>query len=149
MSFTLTDNDGNITKEIWSCTECMWLSTKSHCPSEDGQIVCGLCRSPCEQTNTVTESTTMPEFKYRDLLSVVKESASGVGGSTIGAIDEHFENGDEFVDSVKECYQSGNYGSLTQISGVGEATAENIALALAEEEDWEGGVAESSFALSA
>lgn len=139
MSFTITDSDGNITKEIWSCTECIWRSTKKHCRSTEGGQLCGFCHSPCEKVKTITKSTGMSDFKYKELLTVLKEDASGVGDTTVTNIENHFESGDEFLESAEDAYTELDMSALTEVSGVGKASAKQIALTIADEQGWENG----------
>jgi len=138
MAFTITDSDGNVTEEVWSCTECIWLSTKRHCKSTDDGPACVLCGSPCKKSKTITKSTGMSDFKYRELLSRLEEDADGVGAGTVSNIEEHFE-GDEFLDAAEDAYQNVNLSALQDVSGVGEASAKQIAITVADEEGWEDG----------
>jgi len=79
------------------------------------------------------------------MLEHLSENVSGVGDATIENIRDHFESGDTFLSTVKEAYNDANYETITDVSGIGEATAENIALGIAEQQEWEGGMAENTF----
>jgi len=135
MAFTITDSDGNITEEVWSCTECIYCSTKKH--FRDGQK-CPLCNSDAEKLRTIKKSTGMSDFKYRELLSRLEEDADGVGAGTVSNIEEHF-GGDEFLDAAEDAYQNVNLSALEEVSGVGESSAKQIAITIADEEGWEDG----------
>jgi len=139
MAFTITDSDGNVTEEVWSCTECIWLSTKRHCKSTDDGPACVLCGSPCKKSKTITKSTGMSDFKYRELLSHLEEDADGVGAATVENIQEYFEEGDDFLDAAEAAHQEMELGELQSVDGVGEASAKSIALTIADEEGWENG----------
>ena len=148
MGFTITDSDGNITREIWSCTECVWLSTKRHCQSTEDGPACVLCRAPCEKIDTQTETTGMPAYEYQELLTYLEDEVSGVGAGTVSSIQEHFEDGDAFLTAANNAYDNRAYEELSCVDGVGESTAEAIALGIADRKGWEDGLAESKFALS-
>jgi ERCC4-type nuclease len=87
----------------------------------------------------------MSALQYRQILEYLSENTSGVGDATIENIREHFESGDSFLSTVKTAYDDANYETITDVSGIGEATAENIALGIAEQQDWEDGMAENTF----
>jgi len=136
------------TEDIYSCTSCSYCSTKRHFVSSEEQLRCILCKSPVEQIDTIEPSTGMSAFKYRQLLDYLEEEVSGVGTGTKLSLDNHFDDGDDFLDAAEAAYQERAYERLTAVDGVGESTAESIALGLAEKEGWSGGKAEMKFALS-
>lgn len=144
MKFTFTDDKPD-EQEIWRCTECGWLSTKRH--FRDGPS-CSLCHSRAEKIGTQTNSNEMPTFKYQQMLTYLKEEVSGVGAGTAASIEDTFDNGDDFLDVVKDAYDEQAYGPLTEVSGIGDSTARRIALGMADERGWEGGLAESKFSIA-
>jgi NAD-dependent DNA ligase len=81
----------------------------------------------------------MSDFKYRGLLTSLEEEADGVGSATIANIEQHFEEGDDFLDAAEAAYQEMEYDDLLAIDGVGEASAKSIALTMADKEGWEDG----------
>lgn len=140
MGFTITDGDGNISQQVWSCTDCTYCSTKKH--FRDGQT-CPLCDSDAEQISTITQSTGMPDYKYTEILNYLQENCGGIGPKTVEHIREAFPEGDEFVEACKDAYENGNYAPLTEIDGIGKSYARGkLALGLAEKKGWEDGVAE-------
>jgi len=144
MSFTI--NSGTTT--VWSCTECCYCSTKRHFAKSDDTVLCILCNAPAQPIEEIEQSTGMSSFKYRQLLDYLEEEVQGVGTGTKLSLDNHFENGDDFLDAAEAAYRERAYERLTAVDGVGEATAERIALGLAEKEGWSGGKAEMKFTLS-
>jgi Holliday junction resolvasome RuvABC DNA-binding subunit len=107
-----------------------------------------LCNAPAQPIDEIEQSTGMSSFKYRELLDYLEEDVQGVGTGTTLSLDNYFENGDDFLDAAEAAYQERAYDCLTAVDGVGEATAESIALGLAEKEGWSGGKAEMKFTLS-
>jgi len=144
MSFTI--NGGTTT--VWSCTECGYCSTKRHFAESDDTVLCILCNSSAQPIDEIEQSTGMSSFKYRQLLDYLEDEVRGVGTGTKLSLDNHFENGDDFLDAAEAAYQERAYERLTVVDGVGEATAERIVLGLAEKEGWSGGKAEMTFDLS-
>jgi Holliday junction resolvasome RuvABC DNA-binding subunit len=104
-----------------------------------------LCRSAATKVDELEESDEMSSFQYRQLLNYLSDNVSGVGDSTVTAIEESFEDGDSFLDAAERAYRDRAWSELTQVSGVGESTAEKIALGIADRNGWENGAAESSF----
>lgn len=147
MAFTFNDGDGNIVKEVWSCTECIYCSTKNHFGSNEDGPVCPLCRAPAEKNRTIQKSTGMSDFKYRQIQDYLVEDVSGVGTGTVESLVEHFEDGDDFLNAARAAYDDRAWDRLACVSGVGESTAKNIALGMAESEGWSGGKAEQRFDL--
>jgi hypothetical protein len=141
MTFTFVDDEPD-EEEIWRCTECGWLSTKRH--FRDGPR-CSLCHSRAEQIGVQENSNEMPAFQYQQILTYLDDEVSGVGSATIDNIKDAFENGDDFLDVVRDAYDEQAYEPLTDISGIGESTARKIALGMADERGWEDGLAESKF----
>lgn len=139
MSFEFSDGESTV-RQIYSCTECIYVSTARH--FDDGD--CPLCGSPARKSGMQRSQSGVSAMKYRMLLDHIEEHASGVGAATVSNIEEAFD-GDEFLDVAEDAYQNADYDALTDVSGVGESTAESIALAVADEEGWEGGLAESRF----
>lgn len=87
----------------------------------------------------------MSDLQYRQILDYLSENVSGVGDATTENIHDHFESGNLFLSTVKEAYEDANYDTITDVSGIGETTAENITLGIAEQQDWEDGMAENTF----
>jgi ERCC4-type nuclease len=142
MTFTLTDGNGTKIEQKYSCTDCSYISTKKH--FLDGPS-CPLCYSAAEKIGQHKKREGMSALQYRQILEYLSENTSGVGDATIENIREHFESGDSFLSTVKTAYDDANYETITDVSGIGEATAENIALGIAEQQDWEDGMAENTF----
>lgn len=90
----------------------------------------------------------MSEFEYRRVLASLEEHCSGVGSGVTSAIGDTFENGDDFIEACRNAYDEQDYSGLTEVSGVGEGTAQKICLSIADSRDWEGGLAESSFSFA-
>jgi len=132
-------------EEIHSCRECLFISTAKHFADTS---VCPLCGEGTRLLGTHTNDDSMPAYRYHELKEHLSEEVSGVGSATVSNIDEHFADGDALLDTVKSAYESGEYAALTCIDGVGDTTAENIVLGLAQKEGWSGGLAESTFSLS-
>jgi len=132
MSFDITGG----TEEVWSCDECSYCSTEKHF-HEDG--TCVLCNSSSTKISEIEPSVGMSDFKYRQLLDTLAEDASGVGRATIDNISEHFEEGDDFLDAAEAAYQDSELSALEAVDGVGDASAKEIALTIADSESWEGG----------
>jgi hypothetical protein len=82
---------------------------------------------------------------YRGLLDYIRENADGVGNATIENIEDFFDDGDAFIDAVEQAYRNRNWEELTCVKGIGRASAEKIALAIAEKRKWEDGAAEMAF----
>ena len=139
MAFTISDSDGNISQEVWSCTECIWLSTKKHTRKTSEGPACVLCFALCEKVRTITKSTGMSDFKYRQLLERIGEDADGVGAATVTNIESHFEEGDDLLDAAEKAYQEMDMSALEAVDGVGRASATQIAITIADEEGWENG----------
>lgn len=140
--FQISDSDGNVIREIWSCTECTYVSTKRHFHNDD-DIRCPLCHSIAQQSSTLTQSKSMSDFQYRRILNWLQEEKSGIGDAIISNIRDEFPEGDDFVDTCKHAYEEAEYDELTAIGGVGESTArKKLANGLAEYKDWSGGKAE-------
>lgn len=144
MTFTFLDNEPD-EQEIWRCLDCGWLCTKRH--FRDGPT-CSLCNGDAEQIGTQTNSNEMATFKYQQLLTYLSEDVDGVGATTIDNIKDAFESGDEFLDACRAAYDEQAYDELTHIGGIGESTARTIALGIADEEEWEDGLAESKFSIA-
>jgi len=142
MTFTFLD-DGE--EEIWQCTECSWTCTKRH--FRQGSR-CSLCHGKAEKIGVQESSNEMPAFQYQQILSHLDENVAGVGSVTIDNIKDAFENGDDFLDVVRDAYETQAYEPLTDISGIGESTARKIALGMADERGWEDGLAESKFKIT-
>lgn len=123
-------------EEIYSCTECMYVSTKKHFPES---MECPLCFNNSEKINEIEETVGMADFKYRKLLDKLEEDAAGVGSSTVESIENHFDDGDDFLDAAEQAYKELELSALTEVSGVGESSGKEIGLTMAEEEGWEEG----------
>jgi len=141
MGFTISQRS----EEIHSCDDCLYISTAKHFADTS---VCPLCRGETSLLGTHESDDSMPAYRYHELKAHLEESVNGVGAATVSNIDAHFADGDSFLATVENAYDTGSYEELTCIDGVGDATAENIALGLAAKEGWTGGLAESKFSLS-
>jgi hypothetical protein len=137
---------GPDTDEIWKCVSCGWISTKKH--FRDGPS-CSYCYSSAEQIGKQESRTGMPAYRYRQLLERLEETTAGVGPSTTDSIQDYFEEGDQFIDAAQSAYENGDLDTLTDVDGVGDSTAESIALAIADRRNWENGLLESDFDLTA
>ena len=124
------------TRDIYSCKECMYLSTEKHFPDS---MECPLCFSDTEKIDQIEETVGMSEFEYRKLLTLVEEEASGVGSATVEKIEQHFENGDDFLDAAECAYKELELDELQEVSGIGKSSAKEIALTVADDEGWEDG----------
>lgn len=131
MSFDITGG----TEEVWSCQECSYCSTKRH--FRDGPS-CVLCDGDAEKINEIQPSSGMSDFKYRMLLSDLEEDADGVGSATVDSIRDYFD-GDDLLDAAEAAYQEVDLSELKEVNGVGESSAKQIALTIAETEGWEDG----------
>ena len=148
MPFDITNGDGETIQTIYSCTKCIYCSPRKHLSEVNGKNVCTMCESAVEKSRTITQSDGISSLAYRQLLQELEDNVSGVGNGTINNIDEHFNNGDEFIDAVERAYNNRDFSELSCISGIGESKARAIALAVAEQRGWEGGSAESEFTFS-
>jgi|APHM01.1.fsa_nt_gi hypothetical protein len=135
-------------QKIYTCTECNYCSTKQHFKSDTNEPHCILCEARAEQIDTIEPTTGMSAFKYQELLEYLAEEVGGVGTGTKLSIENHFEDGDDFLNAADAAYQEQEYENLTEVDGVGESTAESIALGIAEKEGWSGGKAEMTFDLA-
>lgn len=143
MTFELTDGDGNTVKQIYSCTECTYVSTKRHFRTTDDGVECILCSSPAEKSSSIQTNTGMSSFEYRRMLGWLQENRAGIGPSTIESIEEEFPDGDDFLDAAEDAYRNMNLDALTEVDGIGEGYARGkIALGIAEYRGWEDGDAE-------
>ncbi len=124
------------TEEVWSCTECSWCCTKKHFTDDSTCVFCG---GDGEKISEIQPSVGMSDFKYRQLLTQLNEAADGVGDTTVENIEQHFEEGDDFLDAAEIAYQEMEYDDLLAVNGVGEASAKSIALTIADHEDWDDG----------
>jgi Holliday junction resolvasome RuvABC DNA-binding subunit len=106
-----------------------------------------MCNSTAKKQRTISKQAGMSDFKYRMVLDYLEDEVTGVGSGTVSSIESHFESGDEFMDAAEVAYQNRDWDALTAVKGVGEGTAEKIALGLAEREGWEDGKAEMKFEL--
>lgn len=144
MSFTFTDGDGNEIQEVWTCTECMYCSTKNHFGTDNGEKTCPMCFSPARALESITKETGLSDFEYRVILDWLQENQSGIGSGTIDSIKEKYPDGDDFLAACEHAYQEGEYDELMEISGVGKKSARHkLTLGLAEYYDWSGGKAEA------
>jgi len=140
MAFNFTETS----QSLHSCDECLFISTEKHFGDTS---VCPLCGSTVSEIGEHKSDNSMPVYRYHELKDYLAEDVSGVGTATVANIDEHFGDGDAFLATVENAYETGSFEELTCIDGVGDATAENIALGLAEKEGWTGGLAEAKFSL--
>jgi len=143
MSFSFS-SDEPVTKEVWSCTECIYCSTAAH--FREG-MRCPLCDSEAQKIGEQEEQTGMPSYKWQSILTYLEEEVDGVGAGTVSSIKEHFD-GEDFITATKKVYDKRALDELTCVDGVGDSTAERIALGMAEKRQWEDGLLESKFALS-
>lgn len=143
--FSFSSDEPEI-KEVWSCTDCIYCSTKHH--FRDGPR-CPLCNSEAEKIGEQEEQTGMASYKYQEYLTYLEDEVTGVGSGTVSSVKEHFEDGDDFITATKNAYDNRVIEELTCVDGVGEGTAEKIARGIAEKNGWEDGLLESKYALSA
>ena len=143
MSFTLKDGNGTVKREVWTCTECRWCSTKKHFPTEDGEPVCLQCGEPAEFLEEIEKNLGMKSVDYAKMLEWLQEHMGGIGDTTISNIREDFPNGDNFLAACEHAYEEAEYDALTGIDGIGESYARHkLALGVAEYKGWEDGKAE-------
>lgn len=143
MSFTFKTNKNEIVRDVYSCTECLFISTENHMKEIDGELHCTMCRSPVEHSETITETTGMRDLEYSRLLEWLRETQSGLGEATTDKIRSKYENGETFKQVCKKAYDELEFSKLTEIDGVGESTAhKKIVLGMAEKFGWTGGKAE-------
>ena len=135
MSFDITGG----TEEVWSCNNCSYCSTKRHFSSSEGSLLCPLCNNDAQKISEIEPSVGISDFKYRQLLSQLNEAADGVGSKTVENIEQHFEDGDDFLNASEAAYQEMDYDPLRAVDGIGKASAKEIALTIAESEGWENG----------
>jgi hypothetical protein len=138
---------GTAKKEVWSCTNCIYVSTKKHFRETDSDVRCTLCNAPARNAKTIEQEMGMSSFEYQTLLEQVGET-KGVGSATIDRIEDAYDEGDDFVSVCKLAYEKGNYDKLSELKGVGESTARDICLRVADERGWENGAAESGFSFT-
>jgi hypothetical protein len=124
------------TQTVYSCENCGWCQTEKH--FGEGQA-CLLCGGDGNKISEIQPSVGMSDFKYRELLTRLEEDSDGVGSTTVENIEEHFDEGDDFLDAAEAAYQEMEYDGLTAVKGVGDASAKSIALTMAEREGWENG----------
>ena len=136
MSSFSFSSDEPIIREVWSCTECIYCSTKKH--FSDGPS-CPLCFSDATKIEEQEQTLGMSEFEYRKILTIIEEEASGVGAATVTNIENHFENGDDFVDAAEVAYKQLALDDLQSVKGVGKSSAKEIALTVADDQGWEDG----------
>lgn len=123
-------------QEIFTCSDCTYCSTERH--FIDGEH-CPLCRSDAEKIGEQEPNLGISDFKYRQLLDRVEDDADGVGSATVENIEQHFDEGDDFLDAAEVAYREMEFDELTDVSGIGEQSAKSIALTIAEAEGWEDG----------
>lgn len=142
MSFEFSDGDA-VVRQIYSCTECSYISTKRHFRSTEDGTACVFCQSPAEKFGEQRETTGMKSHEYQRILEWLKENRGGIGPAIVTNIKDEFPDGDDFVEACEHSYQNAEYDRLTEIDGVGQGTARNkIARGLAELKDWEDGDAD-------
>lgn len=123
-------------EEVWTCDSCTYCSTKKH--FREGPA-CPLCDISAHKIGEQEPNTGMSDFKYRRLLDDLREDADGVGAATVENIEQHFEEGDDFLDAAEAAYQEMELDTLKAVEGVGQASVKTIALTIAESEGWENG----------
>jgi ERCC4-type nuclease len=132
MSFTIN----GAVEDVYSCDECSYCSTEKHF-RDDGS--CVLCNGSSTKISEIEPTTGMSDFKYRQLQELLEEDAAGVGATTVENITEHFDEGQDFLDAAEAAYQEMELAELEAVDGVGNASAKEIALTVAEHESWEDG----------
>jgi hypothetical protein len=135
MSFTI---DG-ATQTVYACQDCSWCQIERHFVSDGDSLICTLCGGSAEIVDEIQPSVGMSDFKYRNLLSILEEETPGVGPATIEHIEQHFDDGDDFLDAVEDAFRELDYDGLTAVDNIGSATAREIAITIGAEEDWDGG----------
>jgi len=81
----------------------------------------------------------MSNFGYRQLLKTLEQNTDGVGSATVNNIEQHYDNPDNFLSAAKKAYQEMEFEELKQVNGVGDETVKNIALTVADEQEWDNG----------
>lgn len=147
MSFDLKNEDGERVRKIYSCQECIYASTENHFRDTEEGLQCSLCKGDAEQIDTLTEHSGMPPHQWRNILDYLEREVEGVGTTTVLSLREHFE-GEDFIEASIKSYDNRDFTEITAVDGIGDNTAEQIALGMAELKGWEDGLAESQFALS-
>jgi hypothetical protein len=132
MSFTI---EGGV-KKVYACNDCGWCQIEKHFGEEQTCLMCG---GDGRKVEEIQPSTGMSNFKYRELLERLEEDAAGVGAATVANIEQHFEEGDNFRDAAEAGYREMEFDDLIAVDGVGQASAKEIALTIADEEGWENG----------
>jgi len=135
MSFTI---DG-ASETVYKCDECGWSQTARHFVSSGDNLACTMCGGQPSKQREIQPSVGMSDFKYRELLAALDESADGVGATTVENIETHFESGDDFLKAAEAAYQELEYEALEAVTGIGRASAKEIALTIAAEQGWENG----------
>jgi len=142
MAFQIANSDGKIKTEIWSCTNCNFLSTKKHFPKDDQEINCPLCKAECKYLEDKETTVGMSNFEYNRILDYLEENAAGIGQATVVNIEQMYDSGDKFLSICETAYDDAKFDKLTEISGIGKTSAKNLCLAVAEREGWSGGECE-------
>jgi len=132
MSFTI---EGGV-KKVYACNDCGWCQIEKHFGDDKTCLMCG---GEGRKVQEIQPSTGMSNFKYRELLERLEEDAAGVGAATVANIEQHFEEGDNFRDAAEAGYREMEFDDLIAVDGVGQASAKEIALTIADEEGWEDG----------
>jgi ERCC4-type nuclease len=81
----------------------------------------------------------MSALKYQQLLARLEDDATGVGAGTVANIRDHFESGDDFLDAAEVAYQEMEFDALEAVDGIGQSSAKEIGLTIADEEGWSDG----------
>lgn len=145
VEFTFTDDDGREVRSIMQCQNCEHIQLDRHF-ADDGK--CAMCQATeTEKLRNQKLSSGVSDFQYRMIMTELEEECSGVGEATISGIQDEYPDGDNFLDACRNAYDEQAYDELTPVSGVGEATARNICLYVADMRGWENGMAETSLGL--
>lgn len=132
MSFTFEKD----AQQVYRCDDCGWIQTKTHFRAGPN---CTMCNSPASKVRETESSTGMSDFKYRELLTSVEDDADGVGSATVENIEQHFSDGDDFLDAANEAYNKLKTDALQSVHGVGHTSARQIALVVADVQGWSDG----------
>jgi len=127
------------TQTVYSCNDCGWCQIKKNFITNGQEIACGLCKGPADPVDEIQHSTGMSNFGYRQLLETLEQNTDGVGSATVNNIEQHYDNPDNFLSAAKKAYQEMYFEELKQVNGVGDETVKNIALTVADEQEWDNG----------
>jgi len=127
------------TQTVYACNDCGWCQIKKNFIKNGQELACGLCKGPADPVDEIQHSTGMSNFGYRQLLKTLEQNTDGVGSATVNNIEQHYDNPDNFLSAAKKAYQEMEFEELKQVNGIGDETVQNIALTVADEQEWDNG----------